>query len=203
MRDDAAITNILPIIREVIVVEGKDDVAAVRRACQAQTIITRGLGITQGIIENIKRAQARCGVIVLTDPDGPGEKIRQIIQQAVPGCKHAYIYRDRKAKYGPVGVEYASPEAIRQALADAKATLQEAGPATFTVNDLLDFGLIGHSAAQARRDQLGQMLGIGQTNAKQFLKRINGYGITMQEMMTSLQKLTPIAEKTGKVGEDG
>lgn len=178
-----------PTIQEVIVVEGKDDVAAVKRACNAQTIITRGLGITKEIIQSIKQAHERCGVIVLTDPDGPGEKIRQKIQQEVPGCKHAYIYRDRKEKYGPVGVEYAAPEVIRQALKAAKATLNKACEPTFTMKDLIDYGLTGHPKAQERRDQLGQFLGIGQTNAKQFLKRLNSYGISPQEFKAGLEKL--------------
>ena len=35
------------------------------------------------------------GVIVLTDPDFPGEKIRKIITEHVPDCKHAFI--DKKS----------------------------------------------------------------------------------------------------------
>jgi len=184
-----------PKIREVIVVEGKDDVAAVKAAVDAQTIITRGLGITKEIMQSIKRAQERCGVIVLTDPDGPGEKIRQKIQQEVPGCKHAYIYRDRRDKKCLVGVEYAQPEAIRQALKEAKATINADTIVTFTMNDLIGFGLAGHPEAQERRDMLGRLLGIGQTNAKQFLKRLNSYGISRQEveegLKKTLRKLTP------------
>lgn len=61
-------------IKEVIVVEGKDDLAAVKRACQAEVIITNGLGITAEKIAEIKAAQERCGVIILTDPDYPGRR---------------------------------------------------------------------------------------------------------------------------------
>lgn len=179
----------LPIIKEVIVVEGKDDVAAVKRACQAQTIITRGMGISREIIESIRQAQLRCGVIILTDPDGPGEKIRTRIQQAVPDCKHAYIYRDRKGLRGPVGVEYAGPETIMAALGSAKATVQEEQRAYYSMLDLCDWGLAGGEQAQARRDRLGKLLGMGQTNAKQFLKRLNGYGIAYEELLEGLRQL--------------
>jgi ribonuclease M5 len=189
LKSEVTMKHDLPIIREVIVVEGKDDVAAVKQACQAQTIITRGLGLTREILQTIRQAQERCGVIVLTDPDGPGEKIRHRIQEAVPGCKHAYIYRDRKVKFGPVGVEYATPEAIRAALAEAKATVTAKSTEAYTMEDMLQLGLSGQPTAQMRRDQLGKILGIGQTNAKQFLKRLNSYDITAEELADGIKQL--------------
>ena len=80
-------------IREVIVVEGKDDEAAVKKAVDAEVIITSGLGIEEKTIERICHAQQRTGVIIFTDPDFPGEKIRKMISEKVPGCKHAYLPR--------------------------------------------------------------------------------------------------------------
>lgn len=178
-----------PNFKEVIVVEGKDDVAAIKRACHAQTIITRGLGLTGEIIESIRRAQTQCGVIVLTDPDAPGEKIRDRIQKAVPGCRHAYLYRDRKGPRGPVGVEYASPKEILEALERAQVTRQEIQPEVYTLGDLRQWNLTGHPKAQARRDALGRILGLGQTNAKQFLNRLNAYGIAKDDFLEGLKIL--------------
>ena len=65
-------------IKEVIVVEGRDDITAVKKAVDAEIIATSGFGINAKIIERIKEAQKRKGVIVLTDPDFAGEKIRSI-----------------------------------------------------------------------------------------------------------------------------
>jgi ribonuclease M5 len=173
----------LPAFREVVVVEGKDDVAAVRKTCQVSTITTSGLGISREIIEEIRQAQARCGVIVLTDPDSPGAKIRQIINQAVPGCQQAYIYKERQDKRRPVGVEYASPAEILAALKEAKATAAPPGPPAFTLADLVALGLAGSPAAQARRDRAAKRLGLGLTNSKQFLRRLNSYGISRQALL--------------------
>ena len=78
-------------IKEVIVVEGRDDTAAVKRAIQADTIETNGSAIDDEIIEQIRHAAEKRGVIVLTDPDYPGEKIRSIIEKNIPGVKHAFI----------------------------------------------------------------------------------------------------------------
>ncbi|HAS91018.1 MAG TPA: ribonuclease M5, partial [Clostridiales bacterium] len=66
-------------IKEIIVVEGKADVSAVKRAVDAQVISTNGLGINDKIINVIKKASKNKGIIILTDPDYPGKKIRNIL----------------------------------------------------------------------------------------------------------------------------
>ena len=60
----------------------------------------------------IKAAQKRRGVIIFTDPDFAGEKIRKKIAQEVPGCKHAFLPREEAKKDGDIGIENASPESI-------------------------------------------------------------------------------------------
>ena len=65
-------------IKEVIVVEGRDDVTAVKRAVDAEVIAVGGFGINSKVIAKIKEAQKRQGVIVLTDPDFAGEKLERL-----------------------------------------------------------------------------------------------------------------------------
>ncbi len=78
-------------IKEIIVVEGRDDTARIKLAVDADTIETNGSAIGDEVIRQIRLAQETRGVIVLTDPDFPGEKIRKTISEAVPGCKHAFL----------------------------------------------------------------------------------------------------------------
>lgn len=174
-------------IKEIIVVEGKDDVAAVKRAVNAEVIITNGLGIRKETLERIKLAQKKCGIIILTDPDYPGGKIRKIIDQNVPGCKHAFLYFDVEDK-NKKGVEDATPEEIKSALSKAKASYKKKEP-LITMADLVDLGLIGCEKADYRRNIISRDLGIGQCNAKQFLRRINNYGIKREEFARSLMDL--------------
>ena len=63
-------------IKEVIIVEGKMDVAAVRRAVDADCIITDGFRLRSAAIKNIRAAYEKRGIIILTDPDTVGERIR-------------------------------------------------------------------------------------------------------------------------------
>lgn len=142
-------------IKEVIVVEGRSDTIAVQRAVQADTIETGGSAVSEDLIERIRLAQQKRGVIIFTDPDFPGETIRRIISEAVPGCKHAFITRKEGRKNDSVGVEHASPDSIRKALSEVKT---EAGDRhsdiRWTDHDRIRIG--GRSVRQRQASEIGR-----------------------------------------------
>ncbi|MBA5851424.1 ribonuclease M5 [Clostridium sp. cel8] len=175
-------------IKEIIVVEGRDDITAVKKAVDAELIAVGGFGINKEVIDKIKEAQKRQGVIVLTDPDFAGEKIRRIISKRVKNIKHAYISQKDGLKNGDIGVENASPEVIRQALKNAKCEEKD-NRSEFTIDDMIFFGLTGDKKSKERRDKLGKELGIGYANAGQFLKRLNNYGITKEEFRNAIDRI--------------
>ena len=177
-------------IKEIIVVEGKDDTTAIRQAVNADTIETNGSAINAETIEKIKLAKSTRGVIILTDPDFPGQKIRQTISEQVPGCKHAFIPKEEAIhKHGKgVGVEHASPDSIRKALKDAQL-MQESPTEEITHEDLLASGLIGGDGAKARREKLGKLLKIGYTNGKQLHKRLMVFEISKQTFADAVKAI--------------
>lgn len=175
-------------IKEVIVVEGRDDITAVKRAVDAEVIAVGGFGINAKVIARIKEAQKRQGVIVFTDPDFAGEKIRRIISKRVPDAKHAYITQKEGIKDGDIGVENASPEAILKALNSAKFELKEKRE-EFNIQDLIFFRLTGDNNAKERREAIGRELGIGYCNSNQFITRLNNYGITREEFAQALKQI--------------
>ncbi|MBU5910030.1 toprim domain-containing protein, partial [Vibrio cholerae O1] len=78
-------------------------------------------------LEVIRNAQQSRGVIVLTDPDFPGDKIRSTITEHVKGVKHAYIDREKaKNKKGKIGVEHADLIDIKEALMHVSSPFDEA-----------------------------------------------------------------------------
>jgi ribonuclease M5 len=175
------------VIKEVIVVEGKDDIAAVKRAVDVELIATSGFGLNERIFQRIERAAERCGVIIFTDPDSAGERIRRTVSERVPGCKHAFLPRKLAEKNGDIGIENATPESILEALAKVKTEV-EGNRQEFDMNDLYTFGLTGRSDSSAKRDLIGSALGIGYGNAKQFLNRLNKYGITREEFLNVIKE---------------
>lgn len=175
-------------IKEVIVVEGRDDITAVKRAVDAELIATSGFGINAKVIERIREAQKRKGVIVLTDPDFAGEKIRSIISKRVKGIKHAYIAQEDGMKGDNIGVENASPEVIIEALNRAKSS-EEDRTLFYTSQDMFYFKLTGKDDSRKRRTMLGKIIGIGYGNATQMLSRLNNYGIPKEEFIEAINQI--------------
>ncbi|MGO2686654.1 MAG: toprim domain-containing protein, partial [Enterococcus italicus] len=71
-------------IAEIVVVEGKDDTRRLQEVLDVDTIETIGSAINDAILARIAHAQETRGVIVFTDPDYSGEKIRKTIMADIP-----------------------------------------------------------------------------------------------------------------------
>ena len=115
------------IIEEIIIVEGRDDTAAIKQSVDAVTIETHGYGIRPDTWDTIAKAHQEKGIIVFTDPDHAGEQIRRRILERFPDAKEAFLDRGLAEKDGDIGIENASPESIRQALQKAHCTISGAG----------------------------------------------------------------------------
>jgi len=175
--------------KEVIVVEGRDDTRRLKEVFSGiETVETSGSALDAAKLEQIKALQAKRGVIVFTDPDYPGQKIRQTIMELVPGCKHAYLDRDdARPKSGKgLGVEHASEEAIRSALL-AAMTPVENKETPISRAFLVGLGLIGHGDSKKKRELLANKLGIGYVNGKQLRNRLNMFGITETQVLEVLE----------------
>lgn len=175
-------------IKETIVVEGKDDIANVKRAVECEMIATNGLAFGKDLIDRLVEINARCGIIILTDPDYAGKKIREKIARAIPTAKHAYIDRKKAIKKGDLGVENADPDVIVDALKRAKA--EEISPREeFTMTDLVRNGLSIGDGAREKRAKLGDILGIGYYNSKGLLSKLNSFGISREEFERAVESL--------------
>ncbi len=175
-------------IKEVLVVEGKMDVVAIDKAVEADCIITEGFNLKSQALKNIEQAYKKRGIIIMTDPDMAGERIRTYLTRRFPEAKHAFVPVDEATDHDDIGIEQAKPEAIRKALAKVR-TLEWEPTNLFTGADLIMNDLSGAADASQRRARLGAALGIGFANAKTFLKRLNHYGITREEFDAAVAML--------------
>lgn len=176
-------------IKEIIVVEGKDDISAVKKAVDAQVIMTNGYSLDKKSQDLIKKASTIGNIIILTDSDYAGETIRKRVEKIAgkQNCKHAFIPREQSTKDGDIGVENARPESIIEALTKARCVRSDKTD-TFSIYDMMQNKLQGGENASLKRDYIGKFLGIGYSNAKQFLYRLNNFEITREEFELALQK---------------
>ncbi|MCQ2546098.1 MAG: ribonuclease M5 [Clostridia bacterium] len=175
-------------IKETIVVEGRDDTAAIKRSIDALTIETHGYGIRPATWDLIAKADETTGIIVFTDPDHAGEQIRKRILEKFPGAREAFLDREDAEKDGDIGIENASPESIRKALEKARAG-EAAAAESYSPDDMFRWGLAGTDDAAKRRTELGKRLGLGFANSKTFLQRLNRFGISREEIEEALRDL--------------
>lgn len=183
-------------IRELIIVEGKNDAHIVRQALGDVDIIwTEGYGITDEKFKYIEEMAMRQGVIVFTDPDTAGEQIRERIRRRVPGAKHVFLSKKAALKDKDIGVENAGVEEIRRVFANIqKDRLKLTADDPVTLQDIAEAGLAGQPLAAEKRFVLGRYLGIGDANAKQFLHRLNRFGISREQFWNSVKEVIELGE---------
>lgn len=158
-------------IKEVIVVEGKNDTKRLKEFFDCETIETHGLGINKNTIELINEINSRLGVILFLDPDTPGEKIRKRINDAIPGLKNAFILKEDARTKKKVGVEHASKEVLEEALLNVVTYTDKKESLSF--QEFIDLGLSGLQQSQIKRNEVSKYFHIGKCNSKTMLKRLN------------------------------
>lgn len=159
-------------IKEVIVVEGKNDTNVLKSCLECDTLETGGTHLSQQVLAQIAALQKTRGIIIFTDPDYPGEKIRHTINQHVSGCKNAFIEKDKAKTKKKVGVEHANKEDIQKALSQLM-TYDPSLCETLSYEEYIDMGLQGGVDAAKKRAKIAQKLSLGKPNAKTLWKRLN------------------------------
>ena len=170
-------------MEDIIVVEGTHDVIKIHEAYpNANCVITNGSEISIETINYIKELSKNHNIIVFTDPDYPGERIRQKIEEIVPNCKHAFIRKKdaHSSNNKKLGVEHATKEIIIECLENVYEN--NISSETITNLDLFDLGLTGKENSGVLRDKISDKLNIGKPNNKTFLKRLNLIGITKDKL---------------------
>ncbi len=170
-------------IRELIVVEGKHDVQKLKRLFDCDTVITNGLSLDERTMELIRSAADRQGVIILTDPDNPGEVIRKAIMEIAPQAKHVFIKKKDAIGKRNVGVEYADDEALIEALDNWVVFDQRSESISW--QQFRDLNIIGNKRS---REDVCEHFHIGYSNNKTLFKRLNMLGITAEEVRRFLNE---------------
>ncbi len=160
-------------IKEIIVVEGKYDKIRLSQLVDTVIITTDGFGLYNNSEKTalLKRLAKERGVIVLTDSDSAGFRIRNFIKSSLGGIsvKHAYIpeipgkerRKSRAGKEGLLGVEGTPDSVIIDALQKANAT-PELSAGGVTKADFFEDGLAGRQDSALKRRLLAKKMGLPQ-----------------------------------------
>ena len=174
-------------IKEIIIVEGKNDTHRLKNYFDCDTIETHGSALSKRTLEMIKMANSKRGVIVFTDPDAPGERIRTIINQNILGCKNAFIHKNKAKTNKKVGIEHASKEDLEESLKHLMTYTDQINE-SITWSEFMELGCSGQKDSSKKRRILEDYLHLGQSNAKKLYKRLNMIQITKEECIKILEE---------------
>ena len=173
------------IIDGIIVVEGASDVAFLSEFIDAEFVTTNGSDIPQDTIGYLQKSSGNRDIFVLTDPDSPGKRIRDILDQNINNLKHCFVSKEKSIKNNKVGVAESTKDEVIKAL-DKYITSNKNEKGTITHSDLVRLGLEGNENAEEKRKDVINKLHLGHCNAKMFLKRLNYSKITIEELENAL-----------------
>lgn len=182
-------------IEQVIVVEGRYDAAAVSSVVDGLILTTDGFAIykdkeTQELLKELGRKR---GVILLTDPDAAGFRIRNFLSNLIGQdyVKQAYVpaihgkeaRKQAPGKEGLLGVEGIPVQTLQKALLDAGAVpaASRTGRA-ITYTDLFQWGLSGTAGSQEYRRNFLKHLGLPPRLSKKALCQVLNQLYTYEEI---------------------
>ena len=173
-------------IRQAIIVEGRYDKAKLHSLVDATIVTTDGFGVFRNRekLAYIRRLAAQTGIIILTDSDAAGVRIRGFLAGAVDPSQVTHVYipdlfgkerrKTQPSAEGKLGVEGIPAQTLLAALRRAgvaveetsapagagKASSADASARRLTKADFVAWGLSGGADSAARRRALLSRLGL-------------------------------------------
>ena len=170
----------------VLVVEGTSDVAFLSSFLDAEFVTTNGSDVPRETINYLKEAIKKKDVVVLTDPDYPGRRIRSVLDENIPGLLHAFVRKENSIKHHKVGVAESTKEEVLLALSHVVPS-KTGEQGTLTMTDLMEFGLMGGVESKALRQKVEERLHLGHGNAKTLLRRMNALCVGKEDIEEAMR----------------
>ena len=205
-------------LKEVLLVEGKYDAARLHNLVEGTVLTTDGFRVMkdralQTMLKRLGRAQ---GLIILTDSDAAGFKIRHfvtglvgaeyVLQAYVPAIPGKESRKEIPGKEGLLGVEGVSDEIVLQSLQDAlkirssSATTTDTVPQAITYTDLYEWGISGTANSAERRRILLRQLGLPPRLSKKELLQVLSTLYTRESLA---QQITQFNKQSGPPAKPG
>ncbi len=189
-------------INDLIVVEGKYDKEKLKKVTNAPVICTNGFDVYRSdrIIKSIKALSKGRGVIILTDSDRAGFRIRNYLKQClgeevkirnayIPEVKGKEKRKDKAGADGILGVEGIDEKTLEEILAKASFDNEYKELVPVLKSDFYKDGFSGKADSSDKRKELAKILGLPpRISANGMLQLINSiYG--KEEYKEALKKM--------------
>ncbi|MBQ9078216.1 MAG: DUF4093 domain-containing protein [Ruminococcus sp.] len=192
-------------INQAVVVEGKYDKIKLSSIIDGIIIVTNGFGIFRDKekMELIRYYASKTGIIILTDSDSAGRKIRGYIKGAVGNGDIRNVYipdilgkekrKEKPSAEGKLGVEGMDAEILLEAFEKAGITASESlRTGDISKLTLFELGLSGGSNSKTLRERLQKSLGLPSVMSASSLIDVLNTMMTADELK---RRITEIKEE--------
>ena len=178
-------------LEQTVIVEGRYDKIKLSSLIDGLIIETDGFGIFKDKEKQrlIRRLAEEKGIIIMTDSDSAGFKIRSFLGGSIPNDRIIHVYipdifgkekrKTEPSKEGKLGVEGVPSKIILEALEKAGVTCFETKSGSkreITNVDLYEMGLSGGENSRAKRELLLRYLGLpARLSTSAFVKVLNNF----------------------------
>ena len=158
----------------ILVVEGKEDASYLSNYIASEIVVVNGFEIPKTTINYLRNKR----IIVLTDPDEAGKKIRERINALLSDVVNVEIDIKKCNRGSKNGVAECEIDEILTKLKQYSVTANES-QSDIKMSDLYDLGLLGN---QELRKSVCAKLNLGECNAKTLYKRLIANDIKLKEL---------------------
>lgn len=170
-------------LKYLYVVEGKTDLQKLKDLGLENIIITNGFLMVSQETKFIKHVLNRRKVIIITDPDGPGKRIANLILEKLNEKEKESVIvveldKKQSMKKGKVGLAQAEKEYLLNILKDYIDHDKNIDEVRVNSNDLVDQGFLVFE----RKKEMMRRYDFVSSGNKAFLNRLNCLGLTKEDL---------------------
>ncbi len=185
----------------LVIVEGKYDKIKLESVIDAEIITTDGFSLFKNKEKRqyIKDCAQSRGILIVTDSDNAGFKIRNFIRDTagdenvincyIPEICGKEARKDKPSAEGTLGVEGVGVSVIKKALDECGVFAEKRKIYhKFETADLYELGLIGAPDSVARRDRIKKELSLPKAMNNTLLLKALSYRITKEELQNLIKE---------------
>ena len=158
----------------ILVVEGKEDASYLSNYIASEIVVVNGFELAEQTISYLKNKR----VILLLDPDEPGERIREKLNKVLPFAVNVNVDINKCSKGSKKGIAECDINEILDKLHKYVKTECDS-QSDINVDDLFRLGL---SNNKTLRNRVCEKLELGKCNAKKLYKRLKYNNVKLKDL---------------------
>ena len=175
----------------VLVVEGIHDKQLLESFFVGEIVTTNGSDIPNTTINYLLQLSKNenIQIVIMTDPDGPGLKIRSILNEKIPNVVNVHIPKEKAVKGKKVGIAETRIEDLKEALNNVLPNYHHNTISEINTKTLQTLDLTGKEYSRNLRNLLCSRLGLPEANSKTLIKMLNSIKLDTIQLQQITEEL--------------